>query len=236
MSQEKCTWELLVQLGGPRLDSPSWECFPCGLVACGRPDCPPPGSLLHWPHPTPDWGSTSHPTPQLWGDFQGLLCSFFHSSPALPGSLTEGVVCLFLFLFFSCLFCPFVFKDAAGQTGREGVCLPIWLRGPRRGCLGRAETSCNTVLPGWWPEVVCNSRGQVTPSTLASAPPSALPPHSHPTLPLPGVGQSFSKAVPTCVSEASLGRGLAALSACLRLSCCAPPSIKTSGASCCSSV
>lgn len=171
------------------------------------------------------------------GGLPGASLQLLPSSPALPGSSTEGVVCLFLFLFFFCLFCPFVFKDAAGQTGREGVCLPIWLRGPRRGCLGRAETSCNTVLPGWWPEVVCNSRGQVTPSTLASAPPSALPPHSHPTPPPPpGVGQSFSKAVPTCVSEASLGRGLGAPSACLRLSCCAPPSIKTSGAPCCSSV
>lgn len=156
--------------------------------------------------------------------------------PYLGLRLRGWFVFFYFWFFFSCLLCPFVFKDAAGQTGREGVCLPIWLRGLRRGCLGRAETSCNTVLPGWWPEVACNSRGQVTPSTSASAPPSALPPRPQPALSLPGVGQSFSKAVPTCVSEASLGRGLAALSACLRLSCCAPPSIKTSGASCCSSV
>lgn len=156
ISQEKYTWELPVQLGGPRLDSPSWEHFPCGPEAGGRPDCPL-GSLHHWPHPTPDWGSTSHPMPQLLGDFPGLLCSFFHSFLHLP-CVFEGVFCLFLFLVFcSVSFVRWFSKDAAGQTGREGVCLLIWLRGLRRGSRGRAETSCNTVLPGWWPEDACNS-------------------------------------------------------------------------------
>ena len=160
---------------GPAGWSQARLCWGCGPVACGRPDYPP-GSLLHWPHPTPDWGSTSHPTPQLWGDFQGLLCSFSHSPPPLPVSLTEGAFCLFFSnVGFFCVSCPLVFKDAAGQMGGEGVCLPSRLRGLRRGSLGRAETSCNTVLPGQWPEDACNSRGQVTPSTLASAPPSALP-------------------------------------------------------------
>ena len=142
------------------------------------------------------------PLPQLLGDFGAPLQLLLLLPPSM--SLTEGVFCLFFFFFPFCLLRPFFSKDAAGQTGREGVCLPIWLRGPRRGSRRRAETSCNTVLPGWWPEDACNSRGQVPPSTLASAPASALLPHSQPALPLRGVGCPFLKLTPRA-SEACLG-------------------------------
>lgn len=71
---------------------------------------------------------------------------------------------------------PFVFKDAAGQM--EGDLFAHLAQGSEKGTpWAREETSRNTVLPGRRPEDACNSRGQVTPSALASAPPSALPAH-----------------------------------------------------------
>lgn len=134
----------------------------------------------------------------------------------------------FLFLILFCLFCLFVVEDAAGQMGREGICLPICPRGSEKGSLGREETSCNTVLPGQWPEDACNSRGQVTPSALASAPPLAFPPCSSLVLVSPFLKLSSR----VCLGHAQAGP--CALSACLQLSCCARAPIKTSGASCCS--
>lgn len=157
------------------------------------------------------------PRPTCGGTSRGFSAASSTSPFTLPVSLTgeEGGVCPFFYFWFFCLLRLFVFKDAAGQTGREGVCLPIRLRGLRRGSLGQAETSCNTVFPGWWPEDVCNSRGQVIPLTLASAPPSALLPTS--SLPCPSLMlvSPFLK-LPPRVSEASLGWGRVALSACLR--------------------
>lgn len=52
------------------------------------------------PPPSPDWGSTSYPTPYLWGDFQGLLCGFLHFSLHLTCVLDwGGGGCLSFFLF-----------------------------------------------------------------------------------------------------------------------------------------
>lgn len=140
------------------------------------------------------------PCPSCWGTSQGSSAASSAPFSTFPVSLTEGVFCLFLFLVFcSVSFVRLFSKDAAGQTGREGVCLPIWLRGLRRGSRGRAETSCNTVLPGWWPEDACNSRGQVPPFDLGLcpclSPPSPLPARPPP----PRCWSSFSKAVPSCV-------------------------------------
>lgn len=122
--------------------------------------------------PTPPQIGVLPPTPHpsLWGISRGSFAASVTPSNAPSVSVIGGIsflLCVSFVHFFS--------KMLLGRW--KGICLPIWLRGLRRGHLGREETSCNTVLPGQWPEDACNSRGRVTPSALASAPPSALPAH-----------------------------------------------------------
>lgn len=141
--------------GDPRLDLPSWDGFSCGLWSV-EGLLSPQGHFPTSPIP-PQIGVLPPTLASVWGGLPGAPWPLLPLLPPpylCPG--LRGAFCLFFFFFiWEFLFCPlrpFVFKDAAGQTGREEVCLPIRLRGLRRGRLGRVETSCNTVLPGRWPE------------------------------------------------------------------------------------
>lgn len=175
MSQGKYwTWHLPLQLGGPRLlslggVSPAsrWPAEVCSGKIALQGHC--------FTSPTPPLFGVLPPTPHpsLWGHFQGLFCSLCSSFQHFPFCvLNRGE-----FHFFCVsLLRPFVFKDAAGQM--EGDLFAHLAQGSEKGTpWAREETSRNTVLPGRRPEDACNSRGQVTPSALASAPPSALPAH-----------------------------------------------------------
>lgn len=162
----------------------------------------PPGSLLHWPHPTPDWGSTSHPMPQLLGTSQGSSAASSAPFSTFPVSLTEGVFVFFYFWFFVLSPSSLFSKDAAGQRAGRGLSAHL-AQGSEKG-KPRASGDQLQYCTSWLVARGCVASASGAPFDLGLCP--CLSPPPTPSPPCPSLGLVvLSKAVPVRLRHALQG-------------------------------
>lgn len=168
--------------GDPRLDLPSWDGFSCGLWSV-EGLLSPQGHFPTSPIP-PQIGVLPPTLASVWGGLPGAPWPLLPLLPPpylCPG--LRGAFCLFFFFYLG------VFVLSPSSVCFQRCC---WADGQGRGLSAHPAQGSEKGTPRAsgdqlqyctsWPVArgPCNSRGRVTPSTMASAPPAALPPHSTP--------------------------------------------------------